>query len=326
MNGLLVEHADVRLGTVHALEDVGFSAGPGEHVAVLGPSGAGKSTLLRLVAGLQRPNAGIVAWRGIPWSRNERILVPPEARGIGMVAQDLALWPHLTVAGHLRFVCRCRHVPRAEWPRRIAELLDLTGLAARADHRPSHLSGGEAQRLALARALVASAGLMLLDEPLGQLDVALRASLGRELRNILRSAGVTALHVTHDAAEALSLADRIVVLEAGRVAQDAVPEALVAAPATPFAARATGRTNLVPAAHAAEFLAMLGGDRGLHRLPGGDLAFAPDAIEAVAGDRVAVVGRRFVGMKWLVDVEWKGVRIESATDLLHAARVSLRLK
>ncbi len=199
------------------LRGVDLAVAPGERVALLGPSGAGKTTLLRLVAGFDAPDAGAVELRGRVVARDGRVVVPPERRDLGMVFQDLALWPHMTVLGNLLFVLRARRVPRREREARAREMLALVGLADRADAKPGELSGGEQQRVALARALVARPSLLLLDEPLASLDPGLRERLRGEIVRLHGEMGFALLHVTHDAAEAEALADRLLVLAEGHL-------------------------------------------------------------------------------------------------------------
>ncbi|HYU15854.1 MAG TPA: ABC transporter ATP-binding protein [Candidatus Acidoferrum sp.] len=237
-----IEIADLacRLGGREVLAGITLRLEPGETLALLGPSGAGKSTLLRAILGLLAPSAGEVHIGGRLASAAGRVIVPPEERRLGMVFQDLALWPHLTVAGNLRFVLRARRLERADEARAIAEALESVGLAGLAERYPAALSGGERQRVAVARALVARPRAVLLDEPLANLDVALRAELVALFRTVLRDAGVPAVHVTHDPAEALALAHRVAVVEAGRIAQLATPTAIAASPSTAFAAAVAG--------------------------------------------------------------------------------------
>jgi len=204
-------------GSHTVLDDIDLTIDAGSVVALLGPSGCGKSTLLRLLAGLTQPAKGEIHF-------GERLVakpdwsLPPEARDIGMVFQDYALWPHMTVAQNVAFPLKMRNVPRAERDARVAKALARVGLEAFADRKPSGLSGGQQQRVALARAIVGEPRVLLFDEPLSNLDSELRESLCTEMARLLRQLGTTAVYVTHDRREAEILADRIVHLSAGSIA------------------------------------------------------------------------------------------------------------
>lgn len=239
-----------RFGQVVALDGLDLELRAGETLALLGPSGCGKTTLLRAVAGLDRPDAGVVEIAGQVVEAPGRF-VPPERRRIGMVFQDVALFPHLSVAENVAFgLARApdgRRAGRAERAARVAELLELVGLPEAGSSRPHELSGGMQQRVALARALAPRPEVVLLDEPFANLDLGLRTQLRSELRRVLEVAGTSALLVTHDQAEALTVADRVAVMRRGAVDQVDAPEVVYAQPATPFVATFVGVANLVPA-------------------------------------------------------------------------------
>ncbi|SHN06425.1 ABC transporter ATP-binding protein [Cryptosporangium aurantiacum] len=228
---LSVAGVSVRFGNKNALLDVDLEVADHEVVAVLGPSGSGKSTLLRVVAGLQEPSSGTVRLDDVNVTR-----VPPHRRGVGLMFQDHVLFPHRDVAGNIRF-----GNSRAD----IGSLLGLVGLPDAGRRRVDTLSGGEQQRVALARALAPSPKLLMLDEPLGQLDRELRERLVVELRRLFVRLGTTVLAVTHDQREAFALADRVVVMTEGRIAQIGTPREIWEQPASEFVARFLGFTNIV---------------------------------------------------------------------------------
>jgi thiamine transport system ATP-binding protein len=211
---LEISDVTVRYGETVAVDDVSLDLATGEVLAVLGPSGCGKSTLLRAVAGLEPLSAGSIAWDGADLSGT-----PTHKRGFALMFQDGQLFAHLSVARNVAYALRLRRVPSARVAARVGELLDLVGLAGYDDRLPGTLSGGERQRVALARALAVDPRLILLDEPLSALDATLRERLAGDLRQILRTAGTTALLVTHDHEEAFALADRLAVMREGRVVQ-----------------------------------------------------------------------------------------------------------
>jgi iron(III) transport system ATP-binding protein len=229
-----------------AVDDVSFGVGSGEIVVLLGPSGCGKTTTLRCVAGLEHPTAGEISIGGAVVSAPDRgVQVPPRLRNIGMVFQSYAVWPHMTVNQNVAYPLRHRRVARAESDRKVAEVLDLVGLAEYAERPVTQLSGGQMQRVALARSLVYRPQLLLLDEPLSNLDAKLRLRLRDDLRRIIKQTGVTALYVTHDQAEAVVLGDRIGVMRDGKLLQLASPEEIYNRPADLFVANFTGASNLL---------------------------------------------------------------------------------
>ena len=231
-----------KFGQFVALRDVSLSISPGEFVCFLGPSGCGKTTLLRIIAGLERQNAGQVLMAGRDVSG-----LPPSLRNYGIVFQSYALFPNLTVARNVAYGLETRGTPRAEISRRVDELLALVGLAAHKAKYPAQLSGGEQQRIALARALAPSPALLLLDEPLSALDARVRQSLRHEVRALQRRLGVTTIMVTHDQEEALAMADRIVVMNHGVVEQVGTPVEVYTRPRSPFVARFVGQMNFLEA-------------------------------------------------------------------------------
>lgn len=209
----------VDLGGRRVLGPIDLALAERSWTMLVGPSGCGKTTLLRVIAGLVRPSGGSVTLDGRVASTAGKVRLAPEARSIGFVFQGAGagLWPHLSVRATLAFVLACRRVPRALRAARIGELVELAGLVGLEERRPGELSGGEAQRLALARALAVGSRLLLLDEPLGALDLPLRAALAERLADVHRRTGATILHVTHDPGEIATHADRTVAMEAGRL-------------------------------------------------------------------------------------------------------------
>jgi thiamine transport system ATP-binding protein len=230
----------VRFGNVAALDGVDLTVHDGEIVCVLGPSGSGKSTLLRAIAGLDPPAAGTVAWDGADLAG-----VAPHRRQLGLMFQDHALFPHRDVLGNVAFGLRMQRLPRATVETRAREALALVALTGYERRRVRELSGGEQQRVALARALAPAPRLLMLDEPLGSLDRRLRERLMLELRVLFVELGLTALFVTHDHDEAFALADRVVIMHAGRVEQEGQPEEVWRHPSTEFAARFLGFVNTI---------------------------------------------------------------------------------
>ena len=216
------------------LDRVDLRVPSGEVLALLGPSASGKTSLLRAVLGFAVPREGTVRLGERIASRDGRLLVPPEDRGLGVVFQDLALWPHLTVEGNLDFGLAARGVPRGERAERTLAMLRRVGLAGAERRHPGELSGGQRQRVAIARALVTEPRAVLLDEPLASVDVDLRRELLELLRELFREKGTTALYVTHDLREAVAVARRFAVIEAGRIVQQGGLGDLRQAPATPF--------------------------------------------------------------------------------------------
>ena len=244
---LKIEHLRKVFATgVAAVDDVNFRIEAGEIVVLLGPSGCGKTTTLRCVAGLEHPTSGTIAIGGTVVSAPEQgVLMPPRLRNIGMVFQSYAVWPHMTVQQNVAYPLRHRRTPRAERKSKIDAVLELVGLGAYADRPVVQLSGGQMQRVALARSLVYEPQLLLLDEPLSNLDAKLRLRLRDDLRRIIKRTGVTALYVTHDQAEAVVLGDRIGVMREGKLLQMAPAATLYNRPADLFVASFTGASNLL---------------------------------------------------------------------------------
>ena len=224
-----IERVSKRFGQTSILHELSLGVAEGEFVSLLGPSGCGKTTLLRMVAGLTVPDSGHVSLAGRVLDR-----LPPHRRNVGVVFQNYALFPHLSVADNIAFGLRARRRSKADIAGQVQRSLDMIQLAHLADRSVGQLSGGQQQRVAMARALAVNPALILLDEPLSALDRKLRETMQVELRRLLRSLGMTAIFVTHDQEEALTLSDRIAVMNAGRIEQLDTPQTIYARPATPF--------------------------------------------------------------------------------------------
>jgi iron(III) transport system ATP-binding protein len=230
---------------VQAVDGVSIDVGDGEFIAVLGPSGCGKTTILRLIAGFERISRGRITIAGQAVSSPDAH-VPPERRRVGVVFQSYALWPHMDVAGNVGFPLRVAALPMDQIARRVAQALETVGLSGLGARRPADLSGGQRQRVALARCLVMEPGVVLLDEPLANLDTHLRGAMQREFAEYHRRTGTTMLYITHDQAEAMALADRIAVMSHGRLVQLASPSRLYREPATRMVAEFIGQASVLP--------------------------------------------------------------------------------
>ncbi len=234
-------------GDLWVVRDLSLTVRDGEFLTLLGPSGCGKTTTLRMIAGLVAPTTGEITFGGrVLSSATTGTVVPPERRGMGMVFQSYAVWPHMTAAGNVAYPLRRARLARAEIEARTSQALSLVHLEPFADRYPQELSGGQQQRVALARALVMEPSVLLLDEPLSNLDANLRDEMRGELRDLQARLGITVIYVTHDQAEAMALSGRIAVMHAARTIQVAAPKELYERPADPFVAALVGAANFLP--------------------------------------------------------------------------------
>jgi len=298
----VAKHWTTAQGRVHGVNGISFEAEEGTLVVLLGPSGCGKSTTLRLIAGLESADAGTIRIAGCDVTR-----LPPAQRSIAMVFQSYALFPHLSVAENILFGLRVRKVEGAECDARLRDVADLLGLATLLDRKPSQLSGGQQQRVALGRAIIARAPVCLMDEPLSNLDAQLRAEMRAEIRTLQRKLGITMVYVTHDQVEAMSMADRVILLNAGRIEQNGRPVDLYEAPANTFVARFIGTPpmNLMQLV-ASGGDAVVEGAKDGPRLPGeyagGKLGVRPEHVELAfeRGLRAGVASVEYLGADSLV--------------------------
>src|SRR5450631_2370179 len=320
-----------------AIDGVSFAVPAGEIVVLLGPSGCGKTTTLRCVADLEHPTAGTISIAGrVVSSPAHGILLPPRLRDIGMVFQSYAVWPHMTVRQNVVYPLKHRKIGRADAGRKVDEVLELVGLSEYADRPVVALSGGQMQRVALARSIVYRPQLLLLDEPLSNLDAKLRLRLRDDLRVILKQTGMTALYVTHDQAEAVVLGDRIGVMRDGKLLQIGTPDQIYNRPADLFVANFTGATNELTGTlvvRCGDFGVVDFGDgrRGeaalLHAVNVGEkvrIALRPENIGLARQDgannfTARIVDRRYQGTQTVYDIDLFGRRLE-ALELGTAAR------
>jgi sn-glycerol 3-phosphate transport system ATP-binding protein len=296
-----------------AVDAVSFTAEASHLAVLLGPSGCGKSTTLRIIAGLETPDSGTVtiAGRDVTW-------LAPSRRGVAMVFQSYALFPHLTVAENVLFGLKVRKVPRAERDARLKRASGILGLEKLLERKPAQLSGGQQQRVALGRAIVSETPVCLMDEPLSNLDAQLRGDMRREIRALQRRLGITMIYVTHDQVEAMTLADQVIVMRAGRVEQTAPPAELYARPATMFAARFIGTPpmNVIPArALANEPEQLASAVPNLGPLDGIALGVRPEAVQIrTEGVPARVVAVEYLGADTLVET-----RIEDEPFMVRVA-------
>ena len=339
-SALLIEQLEKRFtpGVQPAIDGVSFDVPPGEIVVLLGPSGCGKTTTLRCVAGLEHPTGGRISIGGRIVSEPTRgTLVSPRERDIGMVFQSYAVWPHMTVRQNVAYPLKHRKKSGGgNIDTKVNETLELVGLAEYAERPVVSLSGGQMQRVALARSLVYRPQLILLDEPLSNLDAKLRIRLRDELRRILKMTGMTGLYVTHDQSEAVVLGDRIGVMKDGKLLQMASPDEIYNKPADPFVANFTGASNVL----LGKVLACTGSRATIDLGAAGRIeAWTPQSLTAGDKARVAlraenvrlgergatngffgrVIERRYQGMQTVYDVELGGQKLE-ALELGTAAR------
>ena len=329
----LVKAFPARAGTTpaRAIDDVSFAVAEGDFFTLLGPSGCGKTTTLQCIAGLETPTSGRIEIGGTTvFCSTGRLMVPSNRRDLGMIFQSYAIWPHMTVFDNVAFPLvhgRDRR-PAKEVRRRVMEALALVKLADYADRPSPHLSGGQQQRVALARALVHSPRLLLLDEPLSNLDAALRDTMRVELRQLVKALGITTVFVTHDQVEAMAMSDRIVLLRGGRLVQEGTPRDIFLAPQSVFAADFMGRSNIIPGTVGADAIATALGPIRC-RVPAGlapDMAASvvirPRAVTAAksAGDNIfagEVTQVQFLGDAIEVDVAIAGLTIRAMLDPFH---------
>jgi putative spermidine/putrescine transport system ATP-binding protein len=292
--GIVLRAITKRFSGHVAVDRVDLEVHRGEFFTMLGPSGSGKTTLLRLIAGFEVPDGGTISLRGVDVTG-----LPPYQRGVNTVFQDYALFPHFSVAENVAYGLRVRRVPRAERDRRVAASLEMVRMADFGARKPSQLSGGQRQRVALARAIVNEPEVLLLDEPLGALDLKLRQEMQVELKRIQRQVGITFIYVTHDQEEALTMSDRLAVFREGRIEQLGPPAEVYERPATEFVASFVGTSNVIDT-------------------PAGPAVLRPEKIEIAAGP--ATSGSGATGR--VVDVAYLGMLTRFTVELADGRPIS----
>jgi putative spermidine/putrescine transport system ATP-binding protein len=328
MGFLVLDGLTKLYGATIAVDRLSLTIEKGEFLSLLGPSGCGKTTTLQMIAGFVEPSAGAIMLDG-----TDLLATKPARRGLGIVFQSYALFPHMTAAQNVAFGLEMRAVSHGERDRRVAEALSLVGLAGFADRFPRSMSGGQQQRVALARALVIRPRVLLLDEPLSNLDAKLREEMQVELRQIQRNVGITTILVTHDQAEAMAMSDRIVVMNNGRAEQVARPDCAYEQPASPFVASFLGKSNLLCGRVAAGRLSIADGNWpapcGIADGPV-TVTVRPEKIGfGVDGLAGIVRNRLFLGSQWLFQVETQAglvlvIRQNSGDSMpAESARVAL---
>ncbi|MFQ3789129.1 ABC transporter ATP-binding protein [Halomonas sp. A29] len=310
-----LEAVSKRWGGTTAVDAISFDVAPGEFVILLGPSGCGKSTTLRMIAGLEQASDG-----RIHIGERDVTFLPPGDRGLSMVFQSYALFPHLSVADNIVFGLRSRKVPKAERDERLARVAELVDLQAYLQRKPAQLSGGQRQRVALARSIISEHPICLMDEPLSNLDARLRGEMRREIKALQRRLGMTVIYVTHDQVEAMSMGDRVILMQDGRIVQDGSPDELYDRPATAFAASFIGSPamNLVPLAAAADGAVIEGEPHcsvAAHEAKGHWLGVRPEDIRLLPADAPGVPAE-------VIDAEYLGadsiVRLQVGSHQLRA--------
>jgi sn-glycerol 3-phosphate transport system ATP-binding protein len=313
-----VRSVNKRYGKLIAVDDASFGVAKGQLLVILGPSGCGKTTLLRLISGLESVNSGSICIAG-----EEVTHLPPDRRNISMVFQSYALFPHLSVRENIIFGLKVRKVRRDEIERRLTRVIDLLGLANRLDSKPGELSGGMQQRVALGRAIIAEKPVTLMDEPLSNLDAKLRNSMRREICSLQRRLGLSMVYVTHDQIEAMTMADRIVLMREGRIIQDDVPESFYERPANIFVARFIGTPpmNILPLCDTADGAALQ--PAGPVLFPGVQgnrfkLGIRPENVRLVdKGHPAVVTGHEYLGSDTFISCEIDGKEIVLRTRGMH---------
>lgn len=316
----------MEFGEFRALDNVNLEIQAGEFIAILGPSGCGKTTLLRLLAGFNKPTAGEIHIGGEMVASSKYVL-PPNMRNISMVFQSYALWPHMSVYKNIEFPIKNSRFlsPRIKENKaeRVAELIELVGLSGMEKRLPGQLSGGQRQRVALARSLAIEPALLLMDEPLSNLDTALRVEMRREIKRLHESTKATILYVTHDQVEALALADRIVVMDRGRIQQIGSPRELYMAPETPFVAKFVGASNLIPGNWEGDSFYPEGAscrwDGGLVRP-----ALREEGVFPVKPEHLYITPKPEGLPATVTEVEYQGTEIRLLMELTGGAQVEVR--
>jgi iron(III) transport system ATP-binding protein len=321
---IAIDRVTKRFGAMVAVRDLSVEIRDREFVTLLGPSGCGKTTLLRLVAGFMAPDAGTIRVDGTTLS-GPRSVVPPEKRGMGMVFQNYAVWPHKTVYQNVAFGLEVRKVPATEIRTRVARVLELVTLVGLEKRYPSQLSGGQQQRVALARSLVVEPSILLLDEPLSNLDAKLRERMRWELKELQRRTGITFVYVTHDQAEAMALSDRIAVMHLGELMQLGAPREVYTRPANRIVADFMGLVNLIPARVARAGEVAIAGRRIAVALPPG--AREGQTVQlAIRPENIAVATPPAAGLPAKVtDVTFLGYLIDGYAALEDGTRVRVQV-
>jgi putative spermidine/putrescine transport system ATP-binding protein len=294
-DGIALRGVVKRFGSHAAVDGVDLDVARGEFFTMLGPSGSGKTTLLRLIAGFEHPDAGTISLQGTDVTG-----LPPNQRGVNTVFQDYALFPHFTVADNVAYGLRVRRIPRADRASRVEAALDMVQMTEFGHRKPSQLSGGQRQRVALARAIVNEPEVLLLDEPLGALDLKLRQEMQVELKRIQRQIGITFIYVTHDQEEALTMSDRLAVFRDGRIEQVGPPGEVYESPATEFVASFVGTSNVI-------------------ETPRGRAVLRPEKIELTDGE---VPAGREGAAGTIVDVAYLGMVTRYTVDLADGSTMT----